>query len=344
MFNSFTSLTPYQGSLVFSLAVSGVPVNGDLKLPSCHTPDAGVLEGKGSTIFDLQAKGELFFQTSSSSPAKFGVVHLPPLILRDRLADVAPIISLSLPSISMTFTSNETLAISVLLHKLRAFYCAGRPTVNLHELGLRKLTDRVVKVPSCFQLEVLSKQVTAANFDAFCAAKRPNTAGSSHAVDQRRGVDRVSTTTPVAFLNAKSAPFADAILLLGDFVLLIQEKQSVTARCKRLEGLAPGTVKGYSSVSDEYDKVARAVKDMPLGFLYITDEDFDDNNETAPANCAVYGYDAHNDVLGKTVAVLRQFALVEDAAKEVDCNFNVARASTVLVVADSPQKYRKSSE
>eukprot|EP00047_Mylnosiga_fluctuans_P019465 m.82778 g.82778 ORF g.82778 m.82778 type:complete len:935 (-) comp8136_c0_seq1:1199-4003(-) len=291
-------------SKLFSLAVGEVIVPSSLPL----------IDGKFD-LLDAQTCGLVYLEpaptgTPSAQPHPSKVfVRATPLFLREvQLSEPSPqavVHPLAAPSTSLSPTATETLAVSVILHKLRAAHLAGKERVCLSELGLqpvRAVGDIEVTVPSSFDLVPLNTRVTADNFAEF----------STSMLSKYGGVR--------AFLNGPQAPFADAFIVFAEVVVFIQEKQSVEVRRRYLEGKS--NVEDLSAlIKVEYYKLLPSTKKGKKGpkkfvFVFITDEEHEGSLLPVVAERTwVCDRRQHSRLLGTMVAVLRAYAVAEEDAR-----------------------------
>jgi hypothetical protein len=234
---------------IFSLSVSERPV----RLQQIISPEWTVERAQGNSL--------LYWRVTSGG---FGIVIVPPIILN--LIHIncgrrggASIHALKRPSVTMTVDDNESLAISALLHKLKAAAIVGCETVDFYKdlIGAEGFGDRSVTVPKCFNYHVLSEQVTEGTFE----------------VTKLETLERSRinpTSTPIAFVNGRSAPFADAFIIFPELVIFIQEKQSTKSRQKNASGWNRKSQFRPGPVVDEKNKVGNAMITTDFFFMYQT--------------------------------------------------------------------------
>ena len=200
---------------IFSLSVSERPVG----LEQIISPNW--------TVERAQSRSLLYWRVTSGG---LGIIVMPPILLylihlncgRSTGAQIHP---LRRPSATMTADDNESLAISALLHKLKAASIVGLEKVDFYRdlLGEPGRPDRPVTVPKCFDYKVLSEQVVK---DTFQATR----------LDVLKMIRDNSASAPIAFINGRSAPFADAFIIFPELTIFIHEKQSTKSRQKNASG------------------------------------------------------------------------------------------------------------
>jgi hypothetical protein len=188
---------------------------------------------------------------------------------------------------------NETLLVSVLMHKFRAFSMLKRTTVTLSELGIRThatlLPDVSVEIPRDFRVEKVPYTITKDNYAEFVKWVR---------ADDRRAV---------AYVNTPTAPFADSFAFPPNFNFLLQDKQRVEARLRRAEGRCVAKV-GEDELRYEYSLLGEAATAERHAFLYVTDEDSPSRGARIKNACIVPQGD-HKRLFGEMCAYLRSAAL-----------------------------------
>ena len=229
---------------IFSLSVSERPVG----LQQIICPDW--------TVEQAQSKSLLYWRVTSGG---LGIIVMPPILLHlihlncgRRSAYVHP-----LKRPSATVDDNESLAISALLHKLKSASIVGCETVDLYRdlLGEQGRPDRPLTVPKCFDYHVLSEQVVNETYQA-----------KKLEILERSRVNPASS--PIAFINGRSAPFADAFMIFPELTIFIQEKQSTKSRQKNASGWSPKYPLLANTADDEKDKVGDSMTDGDFFFLY----------------------------------------------------------------------------
>ena len=241
---------------IFSLAIAGHPIRLDQQL----------IHGTNMwTVEDAQNQSLLYW---NGTPGRHGIVVMPPLLLHHihlNSADGAgaSIHQLKRPSAWMSSDDNEALAVSALLHKLKAASIGGTTQVFLYKdlmggMKIEGVADVLVTVPKCFDLAVLDTQIGIKQF----AQKKRETSKNTR---------RYPATTPIAFVNGRGASFADAFIILPEIVILIQEKQSVNARKRNVTEWTKNIPSCHVSVRNERLKVSKVMKKNDL-FVYVTDE------------------------------------------------------------------------
>jgi hypothetical protein len=115
---------------------------------------------------------------------------------------------------------------------------------------------------------------------------------------------KMYAATGCLMMNCRGAPFADMIMLVqgGEFVILLQEKQSETAKSQELADRTVPTL-SLESVQKEH---AKCNVETPHLFVLITDEDFVDSPGLAD-NEIVLSHTEHCGAMGHLLALLRKF-------------------------------------
>jgi len=237
-----------------------------------------------------------------------GIVRLPPLVLHAVHQRAAPgsgahVHTLKMPSVHSTPTDYDSLAVTALLHRLRAAAIAGQPTIMLSELlgvPLAGIKDVELDVPGKFDLGILDHRIDVSNF----AEHRRSTLEKAHWAPK---------TTCIAFVNATGARFADAFVIFPQLVIFVQEKQSLEARQQKARGGVVPAMPAHDAAA-EYEKV----KDVatPHVFLYVTDCDARDAAAVdLPANTTIGPNGLLNKLLGGILARLRAEATLDSATR-----------------------------
>lgn len=279
------------------------------RVPRTHILSGTIVDGY--TVQRAQADSLLYWRPtvlpSAATADGLGVIEVPPIVLYWR--------HLSLPADQqvyllqsfapfMSSRDNEGVAVSVIMHKLHAMSQMGRRTVRLSELGLPLIScDREVQLPTRFEVVRTSGNVESHNFlDVVTSVRR-------------------DPSMPVAYVNAPTAKFADAFIILPDFIIFFQEKQCVKSRLQAAAGMTVPTAKG-SELDVEYVKVVRT---LPHTFLYITDERAAVLEVGAPdASRCFVSHLQHKALLGSMFAHLRAAVL---APSFVDARSDAAVAA-----------------
>ena len=203
------------------------------------------------------------------------------------LADILPPIHLFRYFTPFSTTRDEeTLVVTVLMHKFKAYSLQGIKKVKLSRLGLpHGKDDTEVAVPKVFLVKRATEMIDKNNFVNFLSTARGSESGA------------------VAYVNAEHAAFADAFIVLEDFVIFIQEKQRANAR---VQGVRNKTVPKVCNkpVEEEYEKLGGPARNSPHAFYYVTDEM--DGTSKLPPNAYVVSCDKHPTLLGTACAYLRQ--------------------------------------
>jgi hypothetical protein len=313
----------------FSFALLETPVSSSHVLAQLTRP---------ITVDDAQKHSVLYWCASGASTASLGGpggrIVLPPLSLFAVQRALVPSLQhLYLVKYIVPFMSardNKSVAVGALMHKFLALAVIRTASVTLADLGMpvrssKSTHNPTVRLPSCFDVVRTEGNVTAANFLAL--SKRV------------RSVDAALTaTTPVAFVNAPTAPFADAFIVLPDFVIFVQERQRVLARLRRAQGGGGASVGAagcseravtFAEVTAEYDKLGRSARAQPHVFLYITDDGQLPATQLAglPAAVLVADASAHPQLLGRMCAHLRRQSLAWSAVDAGSAAVGLATAA-----------------
>jgi len=170
------------------------------------------------TLWHCQNNKLLYFRPT---PHGVGTVHMPPVVLfanhqATGNVDFGPAFStLRVPSISTSPDENKMQTLSAIMHRFRAARLCGHDRIRLSTLlggvGLGLVEDVLLDIPSCCEVDTRSQQITSDNIVSFCATVRSTAVASP----QR---------TPVAFLNSCRAQYADSIVVLRRFLLLLTGK------------------------------------------------------------------------------------------------------------------------
>jgi hypothetical protein len=302
---------------IFSLAIAGHPIKLDQRL----------IHGTNMwTVEDAQNRSLLYW---NGAPGGCGTVIMPPLLLhhihlnsaKNAGASIHP---LKRPSAFMSSDDNEALAVSALLHKLKAASIGGTTQVFLYKdlmggMKIEGVADVIVTVPQCFNLEVLDKRI---GVKEFARKKR----------EVLENIRTDPTTTPIAFVNGRGASFADAFIILPGIAIFIQEKQSVIARRRNVTERTKNIPFCHTSVVNERLKVSKVMERNDL-FVYVTD----DQDGGAPSSMAndtlVVTAERHNQLFGSTLAWLRASALENSAIR--------ADSKNLVFLGNSPAEKSK---
>jgi len=224
----------------------------------------------------------------------------------------------------MTPDENEMQTLSAIMHRLRAAHLCGHGTIKLSALlggaSLGQVTDVLLDVPACFDVGVCSQQITRHNIASFCETVR--SAATSRPAE-----------TVVAFLNGRRSSYADGIIVLRRFILLLQEKQSIVA------SIQGRTVRAVSVAEvASFEKVTGTP--TPFIFVFITDEDEPARTSASETEAdvralsatVVVSHDGQVLLLGEIISHLRQFALADSPSREVVVRSATASASASLCV------------
>jgi hypothetical protein len=260
----------------FSYALLEMKVSGSFRLT------------REETVESAQENCQLYWKKIQGED---GIITLPPLVLywtsANRIGRQLPPIHLFRYFVPFSTTRDEeTLVVTVLMHKFKACSLQGMTKVKLSVLGLpHGKDDTEVDVPNVFSVE-----------------RAPHKIEKKHFVDFLNEVRRKRRSV-VAYVNVAQAAFADAFIILKDFVIFIQEKQRAIAR---VQGFQKKTVAKVSNkaVQEEYEKLGHPARVYPHAFYYVTDEK--DGTSKLPPNAYVVSCDEHQKLLGTTCAYLRQ--------------------------------------
>ena len=146
---------------IFSIAVAEHPV----RLDDCLTKEWTVESAQGRSLFYWKGV-----------PGGYGTVIMPPLLLYQIHLNSSKNAGASIHQLSrtMTVSDNESVAVTSLLHKLKAVSITGCEYVLLFEDLMGGMTidgreDISVTVPKCFNLEVLRTRIGDGQFEVFKA-------------------------------------------------------------------------------------------------------------------------------------------------------------------------------
>ena len=263
------------------------------------------------TVEDAQNRSLLYWK---GVPGGHGTVIMPPLLLHhihlnsSKYAG-ASIHLLKRPSSTLTISDNESVAPTAFLHKLKAHSIAGREQVLLFKdlmggMIIDGRDDILVTIPKCFNLEVLRYQIGVNEF----SEKKSKVLADS---------EKRPSTTPIAFVNGRGAPFADAFVIFPELVIFIQEKQSVLARQQNAtRSWIPKRQFPIDCVERELLKVSEAMKPDDL-FLYVCDNQGGGAPCYIGTNTLLITVERHAVLLGSTLTWLRASSL-EDSATRAD--------------------------
>lgn len=245
-------------------------------------------------------------------PGGDGPVRMPPILLHLAHMAAGPssgprIVPLSRPGASLTSGDNESLAISVFMHRLRAAQIAKVDAVQLSEivgvpLPAGMLNIRIA-VPRCFDLLVLDHQIV--------AGKGPH--GFSTLVSNMRvSLSSAPLSTAAAFVNGRGAKFGDSMLILPEIVLITQEKQSVKSRQASAIGSTVPVVPPQG-VELEVEKISLTADLQPALIVYVSDDRERGDNQAIPAfTVVVASAKSRRNLLGSLVSGLRAHSLEEN--------------------------------
>eukprot|EP00762_Andalucia_godoyi_P006961 ANDGO_07676.mRNA.1 hypothetical protein len=294
----------------FALSISEHEVPLDLRLSS--ESDAK------KTVADLQAEQLLYWQKTSSSS---GIVRMPPLslhLLQSKNVLICPFVErLSRFQMSMSPNDNECLAPTAIVYRLYSAFIAKKSSIKLRELigegnAVAPNLDRSVEVPTeILQIEVLHSRIEADSFAPF--------------VDEwRGGKDFIGR----AFINGRGASFPDAFIILPDFVLLFQEKQSTVARKQAATNETIDAVP-KKLVFEEFAKLKDSCDKLDYVMIVISDERFQEQSPVPKGNWCLYCADKLSTILGSTLASLRSFVLEDSSTRASDARAQAAANSLV---------------
>eukprot|EP00048_Salpingoeca_helianthica_P009811 m.140721 g.140721 ORF g.140721 m.140721 type:complete len:763 (+) comp14954_c1_seq1:119-2407(+) len=311
------SLTASELSHVISLAVSGCPV--ELSQLTKHNLSPERLE-----LY-------CHFMQLTEEPGKV-VIRLPTIVLFNLLRFSHMSMNLELPlssgfrgmtSTTCTQTQNETetTAIDFLMHRLRALRMSKQTSdasVTLAELGLFfRSGPSSVSLPFEFYVRALDNQHAGPKLRALIDGIQASYQIHRDVLSGKPAPCQPWFAPCAAFLNAKSAPSADAFVVFENFVLFLQEKQSVLSRRDYWQGKARCVANGQE-ILDEYTKAVAGtgLTSEQFGFVYVTDQTVSEEVlALLPDNCCVVDFPRHQTLLGPVCAQLRAFAVAEDSAR-----------------------------
>lgn len=279
-------------ALVF--AVAQTPVSRDHVLLNSADPACVV------TVLKAQKDSLLYWRRDGESER--GIIEMPPLVLhwmQRRLPRGETLYPLRHIVPFMSARDNEALAVNALMYKLHAHSLLGATSVRLSELGVpvQAGDDHAVSIPSCFAVKRTDGNVTAHNFGELVKRVRES---------EHRDVE------PVAFVNAPTAPFADAFIILANLVIFIQEKQLVLARLADAAGERVPRLRA-EQVAAEYSKLG-AAQSLAHVFLFITDEAAPSEGDAhVGKNQCVVSRERHAGLMGSQMAYLRASMLAASA-------------------------------
>ncbi|RYE84782.1 MAG: hypothetical protein EOO65_01670 [Methanosarcinales archaeon] len=231
------------------------------------------------TVEGLQGEQLLYWEPDAHVPGK-GSIRLPPVTLHwwhahavasDDSKRHARIHLLQVPLHYMSSRDNESVLVGVLMHKFAAARTLGNETIALSDLGIPvhapHVLDVKVTIPTCFHV-VRIKQRWQQHNRATAFGSLVATVRAAMKDAERRA------TTAVAYISEANSSFADSMIVLQDFVILIQEKQSEIAKmfAAGLNTVSTPRRTQLASLEAEYEKVREAVGELPHVFLQITDD------------------------------------------------------------------------
>ena len=238
------------------------------------------------------------------TPGGDGPVRMPPILLHMAHVAAGPssgprIVPLARLGASLNSGDNESLAISVFMHRLRAAQIANVATVQLTEIvGVplpAGMEDVFVAVPQCFNVRVLDHHVVSGagpqRFSTFVASTRA-------------ALTAAPTTTPAAFVNGRGAPFADAMLILQEINILLQEKQSVIARQREAVGATVPPVPPRE-LATEAGKIKPSTDVLPALLIFVSDSRGRDDQTLPEHTTVIASPELRRALLGPLVAGLR---------------------------------------
>lgn len=239
-------------------------------------------------------------------PGDAGIVTMLPLILHcaPKKISKCAIRLLERPPSTMTISDIEASAVTALLHKLKAASVIGLGQVLLFKdlmggMRVQGREDILITVPKCFYLAVLPHQIGIIEL----AEKKIQVLSNSAARPW---------TTPMAFLNGRNAPFADAFLIFPELVIFIQDKQSVVARqqnatiCETSKGSIPVDL---DCLESERLNVSEAMMSDDL-YLYVCDNQSDGEPCSIGTDTLLITVEHHAKLLGNTLAWLRASSML----------------------------------
>lgn len=272
---------------IFSLSVAERPV----KLEQRISPEW--------TVERAQSRSLLHWKITSGG---LGIIVMPPILLHlihlnSGISAGAQVHPLRRPSATMTSDDNESLAISALLHKLKAASIVGLKEVDFYKdlLGEPGRPVRSVTVPKCFDYEVLSTRVLGKEFKA----TKLEVLGKSR---------QNSAMAPIAFINGRSASFEDALIIFPELTIYMQEKKSTKSCQQNAAGRIRKRPLGTDLAIQERNKVDKSMTNADFSF-HISD---DQSGGTPLLNeniIFMFTIERHHQLFGKTLTWLRSTAL-----------------------------------
>lgn len=200
----------------------------------------------------------LYFERTAGEDE--GLVRMPPLTLHWLAKQAKPTLLLFRHvSCVMTPRDNESTVVSTLMHRMAAMVRLGQVDASVSDLGIpthdRFIPDTTVELPTAFGVADVRNNIDATNFGSFASAVR--------------GRPR-DFPTAIAYINKPTAAFADAFILLPNYTIFIQEKQSVVARRAHDAG-ATGPRVPQDLLTEEYNKLGDVRLYGAHVFLLVTD-------------------------------------------------------------------------
>lgn len=285
---------------LFSLAVSGR-----------HVPLSCVLN-RGHPSWTVARAQNARLVYWEGVPGGDGPIRMPPILLHLAHLAAGPssgprIVPLSRPGASLSSGDNESLAISVFMHRLRAAQIASVTAVQLSEIvGVPLpvgMEDVLVAVPQCFALRVLDHRVAAGGgphgFSTLVSATRASLATAP-------------LSTAAAFINGRGAEFGDSMLVLPEIIIVVQEKQSVLSRQAQASGTRVPLVPP-NEVALEVKKISITASLLPALIVYVSDDRDRGVRQALPAHTTVVASaESRRALLGPLVAGLWAHSLEEN--------------------------------
>jgi hypothetical protein len=291
---------------IFSLALSERKVSANLVLKFIPGPiycEMGYFSDSHWTVSHAQANQLLYWEPTERG---VGIVRLPPLVLhivheRSGRGTGPNVIPLQRPSAYLSAQDNEGLTMAAILHRLRAAAIAGITSINLSELvGMRPVYDIELEVPKCFDIEVLEQRIESKHFQDEVFSRRSNALISPQ-------------HTRIALINGRGAAHADGFVIFSNHILLVQEKQCVTARKRFIEDKKVSAMPA-NDAEVEYKKIGLSCQGLAHTMLYVTDLAANPRVKSLP-NVVIVTREFHTNLFGSLIARLRANAVEESGTR-----------------------------
>ena len=206
------------------------------------------------------------------------------------------------PPSTLIISDIEASAVTVLLHKLKAASIMGFEQVLLFKylmggMSIEGRDDVYVAVPKSFNLAVL-----------------PHHIGPEEIAEKKIHILSNSDCpyTPVAFLNGRGAPFADAFLIFPELIMFIQYKKSVVASqqnatiCETSKGSIPVD---FDCLESERLHVSKVMTSDDL-YLCVCDNQSNRGSSSVGTDTLLITVEHHSKLLGNILAWLRASSIL----------------------------------